>query len=127
MLLAAGRRFVLLAGGAILVVGLVSVALGALLGNAASRSAATGLYVVGGFVILVGVFAGVRGPLRARGGDEDQQALGGLFGVGIFATGIRMATADEKADARATTWLFLALGLAMIVVGAIVDPRTNVL
>ena len=126
-LLAAGRRLVLLLGSAIVVTGGVSAAIGAVLGSGAARSAATGLYLVGCLLIVLGVFAGLRGPLRPQGGDEERQPLGGMFGIGIFTTGIRTASPDERADARATTWLFLALGVAMIMAGVVVDPRTSLL
>lgn len=126
-LVAAGRRLLLLFGGAVLVTVAASAAVGAALGGGAIRSAATGLYLVGCFLILLGVLAGLRGPVRPRGTDEEQQPLGGLFGFGIFATGIRTASADERADARSTSWLFLALGATMIVAGVLVDPRTSLL
>ena len=38
---------------------------------------------------------------------------------------MRHATSDERDDARSTTWLFLALGLVLVVVGIAVDPRTS--
>ena len=47
-----------------------------------------------------------------------------LLGVGIFSKGVRTATSDERADARATAWLFLAMGFTMIFVGIALDPRT---
>ena len=76
---------------------------------------------------MLGVFNGLRGPVRPKGGDDDHEPIGGILGFGIFSGGIRAASADERADARATTWLFLALGIAMIVVGVILDPRTELL
>jgi hypothetical protein len=126
-LLAAGRRLVVLLGAAILLTAGLSAAIGAALGSGATRSAATGLYLVGSFLILLGVFAGLRGPVRPRGKDEEQQPLAGLFGLGIFSAGVRPASADERADARSTTWLFLVVGVAMIVAGILVDPRTDLL
>ncbi len=86
---------------------------------------ATGLYLVGCFLVVLGVFAGVRGPLRPSGADEDQEPMGALLGVGIFSKGVRKATSDERADAKATSWLFLAMGMVMIVVGIAIDPRTS--
>lgn len=103
----------------------MSAGIGALLGADALRSAATGLYLVGSFLIVLGVFTGLRGPVRPRGREEDQQPLGGLLGFGIFTTGMRTATSDERADARSTTWLFLIVGLAMIAAGVLLDPRTE--
>ena len=123
---AAARRIVVLFGSAVLVIGLVSGLIGLAVGSSVSRGSATGLYLVGCFLIVLGVFAGVRGPLRPAGSEEeDDDALGSLLGVGIFSKGVRSATSDERADARATAWLFLAMGLTMIVVGVALDPRTG--
>jgi hypothetical protein len=123
--LPAARRLVVLLGAAILVVGGVSALVGLALGGPAMRSAATGLYIVGCFLIVLGVFNGLRGPVRPKAADEE--AFGGILGFGIFSGGIRAASADERADARATTWLFLVLGVGMIVVGVLLDPRTDLL
>lgn len=115
----------MLSGAAILFVGAVSAGLGVVFGVSAARSAATGLYLVGCFLVVLGVFNGLRGPVRPKGAAEDGEVTGGLLGMGIFARGIRTASADERADANATTWLFLTLGIAMIVVGVLADPRTE--
>jgi hypothetical protein len=127
MLLAAARRFAaLLAALGGLTAGisvLVALAFGASVAAAVPR----GLYIVGSFLLLVGVFSGIRGPLRPKGGDEGRDAVGGLFGIGIFSQGIRTASADERQDARATSWLFLSLGVALIVLGVATDGRTSLL
>ena len=120
----AARRIVVLFGSAVVVIGLVSGLIGLALGSSLWRSAATGLYLVGSFLVVLGVFAGVRGPLRPAGSEEEGDALGSLLGIGIFSRGVRSATTDERADARATAWLFLAMGLTMILVGIALDPRT---
>ncbi len=122
---AAARRIVVLFGSAVVVIGLLSGLIGLALGSSVWRSAATGLYVVGCFLVVLGVFAGVRGPLRPSGSDEEGDALGSLLGVGIFSKGVRSATSDERADARATAWLFLAMGVTMIVAGIALDPHTG--
>ena len=124
-MLAAARRIAFLTGGAVAVVGLLGGGLGVALGSTFTRSATVGLYVVGCFLLVLGVFAGVRGPLRAKGTDEDREPLGSLFGYGLSAGGVRQATADERADARGTTWLFLVVGAAMVVAGILADPRTS--
>lgn len=105
----------------------VSLAVGALLGSALDRSLATGFYVVGCFLIVLGFFAGLRGPLRPRMSDDgdERDAVGGLFGIGISARGVRKATQHERADALATAWLFLALGVALIALGVLVDPSAG--
>jgi hypothetical protein len=122
---AAARRIAVLFGLAVVVIAGVSALIGLALGSSATRSAATGLYLVGCFLIVLGVFAGVRGPLRPAGEAEDAEPMGGLLGVGIFSKGIRQATSEEREDAKATAWLFLALGAVMVVVGIVVDPRTS--
>ena len=120
----AARRIVVLFGSAVVVIGLVSGLIGLAVGSSVWRGAATGLYLVGCFLVVLGVFAGVRGPLRPAGSEEEGDALGSLLGIGIFSRGVRSATSDERADARATAWLFLAMGLTMILVGIALDPRT---
>jgi uncharacterized membrane protein HdeD (DUF308 family) len=122
---AAARRVVLLFGLATIAIAAVSALIGLALGASATRSAATGLYLLGCFLIVLGVFAGVRGPLRPKGDADDAEPMGALLGVGIFSKGIRTATSDERDDARSTAWLFLALGVVMVVVGIVVDPRTS--
>ncbi|MCZ7588027.1 MAG: hypothetical protein M5U27_04035 [Gaiella sp.] len=123
----AARRIVLLFGLATFCIAAVSAAIGLALDSPVARSAATGLYLVGCFLVVLGVFAGVRGPLRPAGDDEDREPLGGLLGIGIFAKGVRRASGDERADARATAWLFLAMGAVMILAGIAIDPRTTFL
>lgn len=122
---AALRRIILLFGIATVAVAAASALIGLALGDSARRAAATGLYLVGCFLVVLGVFAGVRGPLRPAGRTEDDEPLGALFGVGIFSKGARRATSDERADARATAGLLLTLGIAMVLVGIAVDPRTS--
>ena len=124
---AAARRVVVLFGSALVAVAAASVLIGLAVGASAERSAATGLYLVGCFLLVLGVFAGIRGPLRPAGAEEEGAPMGSLLGVGIFSKGVRRATGEERSDARATAWLFLALGLAMIFVGMAVDPRTRLL
>ena len=124
-LLDAARRF----GGLLAVFGgltvLISLLVALALGTPAGRAVPTGLYVVGAFLLVVGVFSGIRGPVRPKGGDEGRDAVGGLFGIGIFAKGIRTASADERSDARSTSWLFLALGFLLIALGVAVDGRAS--
>ena len=122
---AAARRIVVLFGSAVVAIGVVSGLIGVAFGSSVLRGAATGLYLVGCFLVVLGVFAGVRGPLRPSGSDDGGDAIGSMLGVGIFSKGVRHATSDERADARATAWLFLAMGLTMIFVGIALDPRTR--
>jgi drug/metabolite transporter (DMT)-like permease len=123
----AAKRIVTLVGVLAGLTAVVSLAVGALLGSELARALATGFYVVGCFLIVLGFFAGVRGPLRPRssGDGEERDAVGGLFGIGVSSRGVRRATSAERADALATAWLFLAIGLALIALGILADPRVG--
>ena len=123
---AAARRIVVLVGGAIIVTCGVSLVVGLALGSSGSRSMATGLYLVGCFLVVLGVLAGMRGPLRPAESKDEADPIGSLLGVGVFSKGARPATGDERADARATSWLFLTVGITMILVGIVLDPRMRV-
>jgi uncharacterized membrane protein HdeD (DUF308 family) len=127
MLLDAARRFAVLLAVLAGITAAIALLAGLVFDASPGASVPRGLYLVGCFLVLVGVFAGIRGPVRPKGGDEGRDAVGGLFGIGIFSQGIRKATSDERHDARATTWLFLALGIALIVLGIVTDSRTSLL
>jgi hypothetical protein len=86
------------------------------------RSVSTGLYSVGCFLLVAGFFVGNRGPARARGAG-DAGAVAGLFGIGLGARRLRWATRDEQEDALAHSALFVALGIALIVLGVLADER----
>jgi hypothetical protein len=105
---------------------LVSAIAGLLLGTPVGRAVANGLYVVGCFLIVLGVFAGLRGPLRPGAeGEERGSSFAGLLGLGILGGRIRNATGEERADAIGTAWLFLGLGVLLIVAGVVVDDRAG--
>ena len=118
MLLAAGRRFLLLLGGVTGSVLLLSALLGLALGASLSRAISVGFYVVGAFLLMAGFFMGNRGPTRLRGEPGDE----GLFGLGR-KRGVRMATAEERADALSTTAVFISVGFILIVFGVVADSR----
>ena len=122
---AAARRIAVLVAAVVLLTVAVSALVGLLLGSSLDRAVSTGLYLVGCFLIVLGFFAGVRGPLRPKGSDEEREPIGALLGVGIFATGARTSTAEERADARATSWLFIGLGFALLLSGVVVDSRVG--
>jgi hypothetical protein len=102
-----------------------SALVGLLAGASLSRAVSAGFYVVGCFLVVLGFFSGVRGPVRPKGREEDAQPLTAPLGVGIFWSGVRTATADEHVDAMSTAWLFLVLGLGLVVVGVLVDSRVG--
>jgi hypothetical protein len=101
-------------------------ALGALAsGGAADRWISVAYYLVGTFLLVLGFFAGMRGPLRPRGSDEGADPVTGLFGIGIATRGARRATEDERRDTLATAGIFLVVGLWLIALGILVDSSTD--
>ena len=122
---AAARRIVVVLA---VVLGLTASAgalVGLLTGTSVARSVSVGFYIVGCFLIVMGFFSGLRGPVRPRGKEEDQRPLGAVLGIGVFSSGVRTATSDERTDALATAWLFLLLGVTLFVAGIVVDSRVG--
>lgn len=119
----AARRIASIVGGVAGITIVVSAAVGLLSSTDLDRAVSTGLYLVGCFLVVLGFFSGVRGPVRPRGDEADGDSAMSVFGVGLAGRGARTATGDERADARATTWLFLFLGLTLILVGVAVDSK----
>jgi hypothetical protein len=115
MLLGAARRILIIFGGALGVTVVLSLLIGLAAGSGAARSVSVGLYLAGA-VVLVGCFVtGVRGPLRGVGrGGETVPLMG--------ARRVRRATGDERTDASRTAIFLFALGLALIVFAALIDP-----
>jgi hypothetical protein len=118
MLAAAARRFLLLLLGVAAAVAVVSLLLGLALDASLTRSLSLGFYAMGAFLLVAGFFMGSRGPARLRGQPGDE----GVWGLGR-KSGVRLATPEESADAVATTAVFLAVGVAMLVLGVLADSR----
>ncbi len=115
MFLRAARRlalvFAAITGGTVA----LSLVIGVAAGTSVARSVSVGLYVAGA-ALLVGCFVvGARGPLRGvnRTG-ETVPVLG--------ARKVRRATVDERSDAVQMAILLFGLGLALVVVAALIDP-----
>lgn len=121
------RRIGLIAGALITLTVALSSLAGLAVGADVDRAISTGLYLVGCFLVVLGFFAGLRGPLRPRATVDEEHHGGQLFGVGISVKGARLSSREERADARATTWLFVGLGVAMVVAGIAVDGRVGFL
>ena len=117
MLAAALRRFVILlvitaAGTAAL-----AAAIGLLLGASVSRSISLGFYGLGSFLLISGFFFGNRGPVRVKG----DPGLG-LFGM-FTNRRIRWASGSEQAESLSLSFIFVALGVFLIVLGVVADTR----
>jgi hypothetical protein len=117
VLRATARRFAVLL---VLVVGgtaLVSLALGALFGSGVSRSVSLGFYSIGSALLIMGFFVGNRGPARVKGDP-------GVSFFGIFRDRrLRWATAEEQVESLSLSFVFVALGLVLIVLGIVTDTR----
>jgi hypothetical protein len=115
VLLRAARRIAIILGSIAGVTVAVSVVIGLIIGSGLARSVSVGFYVAG-VALLVGSFiVGARGPLRGvnRTG-ETVPVLG--------ARRVRRATGDERSDSVQTALFLFALGLALVVVAALIDP-----
>ena len=104
----------------------VSMLLGLAAGTAVQQALATGFYVVGAMLMLVGVLSGARGPLRAAPPDDagDEPSL---FGMGPRRRRLRKATDEERREAVFGAMLFLFLGLALVALGAVADAEIQLL
>ena len=84
-----------------------------------NRSLSVGFYLAACMSMLLGVFFGIRPPVRQEG---DAGALGGLFGV--FGSGpVRFATPEEREDSLASSAVFVVLGLVLVLCGLVCDGR----
>ena len=97
---------------------LLSLLFGALIGAPLQRSIAVGFYLVGCIVLIFGFFVGNRGPLRHSRDPEDQDKPT-MFGM--IPRGVRRATAEERKEAVNVSFLFIIIGLSLIVLGALSD------
>src|SRR5262249_20296315 len=95
----------------------VSLLLGLLFGAGVSRSVSLGFYGVGSFLLIMGFFVGNRGATRVKGEGD-----GGLFGFARNRT-IRWASGDEQSESINLSFVFVAIGVFLIVLGLLTDNR----
>jgi hypothetical protein len=124
-LLAGLRRLLVLLVGSAVALGAVAALVAVLVGADVGRGVALAYYIVGAFLLVLGFFAGVRGPLRPRAVDESN-AVTGIFGVGVSMRGARKATTDERQDSVATAGLFITTALWLILLGVVVDGSVSI-
>jgi hypothetical protein len=112
------RRFGVLAA-VILVIALVLGLAYDLLADVSIRRAlsVTG-YALGALFVVLGVFHGLRPPLRI----DNEEGSPGLFGVLLTRGKVRTATEQEREEALGSSVLLVSLGAVLIVFGAILDP-----
>jgi hypothetical protein len=113
------RRFAIVTAVVVVVTALLSLAFGLLVGDSVNRSLSVGFYLAASMSMLLGVFFGIRPPVRQEG---DAGALGGLFG--IFGSGpVRFATPEEREDSLSSSAVFVVLGLVLVLFGLVCDGR----
>ncbi len=106
-------RFLALIAGACLLVGVTSVPLGLATGTALQRSVSLGFYILGGFVGVLGLLAGNRGPFRRV--DEDAPLS--------FGRRLRRATLDELLETINLSVVMVAIGIVLLAIGVAIDDR----
>jgi uncharacterized membrane protein HdeD (DUF308 family) len=112
---AALRRFGKLLAGAAVAIAAVAALAGLLFGSSLSRSISVAYYCVGSFLLIAGFFIGNRGPLRMKRETADTS----FFGPRVM----RHATLEEREDSLNNSAVFVALGLALIILGVLADTR----
>ena len=113
---AAARRFLVMFLGASAATTLFAVLFGVAAGLSVDRSVSLGFYLAGSMLLIVGFFAGNRGPTRLRQSPGESMAL--------FRTrAVRWATRQEQDEAINISAVVLALGFALVLLGVAVDGR----
>ncbi len=118
------RRGVLIFAAIAVPTAVVSLLLGLAAGTAVRSALATGFYVVGAMLMVVGVLSGARGPLRAAS-PEDPAEAAGLFGMGLGRRRLRKASDEERREAVFGAMLFLVLGLMLVALGVVADAENE--
>jgi hypothetical protein len=118
---AAAKRFTLLLLGIAGGTALCSLLLGFAAGSGVSRSISLGFYVVGSFLLIAGFFVGNRGPARVKGDP-------GFSMFGFFRDRrLRWASGAEQLESLSLSFVFVALGLVLIILGVVTDTRYELL
>jgi hypothetical protein len=113
--IAAGlRRFAFILGGLGAMTATFTLLFSALSGGNVERTVSLGFDLVGIFFLVAGFFVGNRGPVRLKG-----QASVPLFGE----RRMRWATPEEREEAISDSAIFIAVGIAMIIIGVAIDSR----
>jgi hypothetical protein len=113
----AARRLLTIAAVCIGGTAALSVVLGALAGKNLTRSIAVGFYVVGALALVGCFIVGSGGPLRRQPAREEDLTAGPLH-----RRTMRKATPEERRESRRNALGLFALGLALVFIGAAIDP-----
>jgi hypothetical protein len=118
MLTAVRRLAVLIVLGS-MSVAVISIPLGFLAGVSVLRSLTLGFYLGGCFLMIIGFFAGNRGPARVK--SEAPGAA--VFPFAISGRTLRWATFGEQNETINNSAIFVSLGLILVVIGLLIDPQ----
>jgi len=121
MLRAAARRFVIILAIAVGGTAVLALAIGLALGAGVSRSLSLGYYLVGSFLLISGFFVGNRGPVRMKGDPGF-----GMFGIWKNRR-LRWATGEEQVESLSLSFVFVVLGVVLIVLGVATDTRYSLI
>jgi len=114
-IIAAGlRRFALILAGLSAFTAVLTLTFAALGGGNLDRTVSIGFDLVGVFFLVAGFFVGNRGPVRLKGQDSVP-----LFGE----RRMRWATPRERDETLSDSAIFIAVGIAMIIIGVAIDSR----
>jgi urea transporter len=118
LLAALGRLAALVVLGSV-VTALLSLPVGFLLGASAERSLTIGFYLTGCFLMVVGFFAGNRGPARVKSESPGRAVLPFTFS----GRRLRWATQGEQNETINNSAIFVTVGLILVVIGLLIDPN----
>ena len=107
MIVSGARRLLILLGVLVGGTGAISALLGLLTGHGLGRSVSLGFYAVGALSTVIGFAFGTRG------------AFGG--------TRRAASKSDEVRATLGTSGLFIAIGLIMLTLGIVADPRARLI
>jgi hypothetical protein len=119
MLLPALRRLAALVILGSVLTALLSLPIGLLFGASAERALTIGFYLVGCFLMVVGFFAGNRGPARVK----SETAGPALLPFTFSGRRLRWATQGEQHETINNSAIFVTLGLILVVIGLLIDPN----
>ena len=115
---AAARLLGLLAAASLLVL-VMAVPIGLLTHTGLDRAVSFGFYVVGAFLVVIGVAGGSRGPFRSVREDDHTT-------IHVGRT-LRRATLDELNEAISVGAVVVAIGLVLLAIGVAIDNRYTLL
>lgn len=111
------RRIAIILGSLIGGTAVVSLLIGLAAGSSVRRALSVGFYLAGAALLSGTLIMGIRGPLRPEWKDESQ-TMGRFLGP----RGIRPATPEERSQSRSSSLFLFGLGIAMLVIGTVLDP-----